>query len=110
MIKLRRLRRRLIALQIVKQFKGVDDNELRQLQYRLRLPMLKDRWRREREEKVQMIEKNRRSSDELLAKREDLHSRFLVAERTGDTIMAPKLKGRIEALDWTMNIGGKDDL
>lgn len=102
------LRRRLLAAQIVREFMNSDDKELKSLRLRLKRPIMEDRWRRQREARVMVIENKRRSSDELLKKREDVYQRYLEADRQENSDEAVRLQAKVAALDWAM--GASDEI
>jgi len=108
MIQLHRLRRRLLAAQIVREFKGVDDKELDHLKRKLQKPILEDKWRKQREAKVDVIKAHRRSAEDLLKKREELEQRWIEADRKDNIDESVQIRANLDALEWV--IGGKDVL
>ena len=102
MIKLHRLRRRLLAAQIVKEFRGSDDKEARHLKRQLQRPILEDKRRKTQEAVAMVVDEHRRSSKQLVEQREALYQRWLIADRQENVDEAIRLQAKIEALDWVM--------
>lgn len=102
MIKLRRLRRRLMAAQTVREFRGTNDKEAKHLRRELQRPILEDKWKKTREAKVEDISNHRRSAEELLRKKDQLQQRWIEADRKDNNDEAVNIKAKIEALQWVI--------
>lgn len=101
-MKLIRLRRRLLAAQIVREFRGLDDKELIKLKRKLTRPIVEEQIRQKREEKLKEIKMHRRTEEDLLSKREQLHEEYLKADREDKQEKALVLQSQIRTLDWVM--------
>ncbi len=107
-MKLIRLRRKLMAAALVREFRGSDDRELRQLRRKLKRPLLEDKWKKQQEARMAVIAEHRRTPGQLLEKRNALYEEYLVADKKDDVNETIKLQAKIMALDYVM--GGSDDI
>lgn len=67
-------------------------------------PELLAQWQSTREETIKMVDEQRRSSADLVDKRERLYKQFLEAERLQRSTEASNLRAQLDILDWVMNI------